>query len=30
VISARLLEGGVSFGLGSTLAFRRDDLNKIG
>jgi len=30
VISARLLESGVSFGLGSTLAFRRDDLNKIG
>lgn len=30
VISARLLEGGVSFGLGSTLAFRRDELNKIG
>ena len=30
VIAARLLEGGLSFGLGSTLAFRRDDLNKIG
>jgi ceramide glucosyltransferase len=29
VIAARLLEGGLSFGLGSTLAFRRDDLNKI-
>jgi len=30
VIAGRLLEGGLSFGLGSTLAFRRDDLNKIG
>ena len=30
VIAARLLEGGLSFGLGSTLAFRREDLNKIG
>jgi ceramide glucosyltransferase len=30
VIAARLLEGGLSFGLGSTLAFRRNDLNKIG
>jgi ceramide glucosyltransferase len=30
VIAARLLEGGLSFGLGSTLAFRRDDLKKIG
>ena len=30
VIAARLLEKGISFGLGSTLAFRRDDLNKIG
>ena len=30
VIAARLLEGGLSFGLGSTLAFRRRDLNEIG
>ena len=30
VIAARLLEGGLAFGLGSTLAFRRDDLNSIG
>jgi ceramide glucosyltransferase len=30
VIAARLLESGLSFGLGSTLAFRRDDLNEIG
>ena len=30
VIAAQLLEGGLSFGLGSTLAFRREDLNKLG
>ena len=30
VLSARLLEGGLSFGLGSTLAFRRRELNRIG
>jgi ceramide glucosyltransferase len=30
VIAARLLEGGLSFGLGSTLAFRRRDLSRIG
>ncbi len=30
VIAARLLEGGLSFGLGSTLAFRRRDLVRIG
>ena len=30
VIAARLLEGGISFGLGSTLAFRRRELNEIG
>ncbi|HTT21069.1 MAG TPA: bacteriohopanetetrol glucosamine biosynthesis glycosyltransferase HpnI [Candidatus Sulfotelmatobacter sp.] len=30
VIAARLLEGGLSFGLGSTLAFRRRELNRIG
>lgn len=30
VLVARLLEGGLRFGLGSTLAFRRDDLEKIG
>ena len=30
VIAARLLEGGLSFGLGSTLAFRRSDLNQTG
>lgn len=30
VLMARLLEGGLSFGLGSTLAFRRRDLNQIG
>jgi len=30
VIAARWLEGGLSFGLGSTLAFRRGDLNQIG
>ena len=30
VIAARLLEGGLSFGLGSTLAFRRKELNEIG
>lgn len=29
VIAARLLEGGLSFGLGSTLAFRRRELNEI-
>ncbi|MGA9527010.1 MAG: bacteriohopanetetrol glucosamine biosynthesis glycosyltransferase HpnI [Terriglobales bacterium] len=30
ILSARLLEGGLHFGLGSTLAFRRDDLASIG
>lgn len=30
VIAARLLERGLSFGLGSTLAFRRKDLSEIG
>ena len=30
VIAARWLEGGLRFGLGSTLAFRRRDLNQIG
>ena len=30
VLSARLLEGGLHFGLGSTLAFRRNDLQSIG
>src|SRR5215471_7859458 len=30
VLSARLLEGGLRFGLGSTLAFRRSDLESIG
>jgi ceramide glucosyltransferase len=30
VLAARLLEGGLSFGLGSTLAFRRADLDRIG
>jgi ceramide glucosyltransferase len=30
VLTARLLEGGIHFGLGSTLAFRRSDLAKIG
>ena len=30
VIAARLLEGGLSFGLGSTLAFRRKELSQIG
>jgi ceramide glucosyltransferase len=30
VLSARFLEGGSHFGLGSTLAFRRSDLNAIG
>lgn len=30
VLVARQLEGGVRFGLGSTLAFRRDDLERIG
>ena len=30
VLVAQLIEGGLSFGLGSTLAFRRRDLNKIG
>jgi ceramide glucosyltransferase len=30
VLSARLLEGGLHFGLGSTLLFRRDDLMAIG
>lgn len=29
VLVARQLEGGLSFGLGSTLAFRRSDLNRI-
>jgi ceramide glucosyltransferase len=30
VLVARLLEGGLRFGLGSTLAFRRTDLQRIG
>jgi ceramide glucosyltransferase len=30
VLAARQLEGGIRFGLGSTLAFRRADLDKIG
>lgn len=30
VLAARQLEGGIRFGLGSTLAFRREDLEKIG
>jgi ceramide glucosyltransferase len=30
VLAARQLEGGISFGLGSTLAFRRRDLETIG
>jgi ceramide glucosyltransferase len=30
VLAAQLIEGGLSFGLGSTLAFRRRDLNRIG
>ncbi|MGA7926436.1 MAG: bacteriohopanetetrol glucosamine biosynthesis glycosyltransferase HpnI [Candidatus Sulfotelmatobacter sp.] len=30
VLAARQLEGGIRFGLGSTLAFRRPDLAKIG
>jgi len=30
VLVARQLEGGLRFGLGSTLAFRRDDLERIG
>ncbi|MGC2770750.1 MAG: glycosyltransferase, partial [Candidatus Sulfotelmatobacter sp.] len=30
VLAARQLEGGVRFGLGSTLAFRREELEKIG
>lgn len=30
VLSARFLENGLRFGLGSTLAFRRQDLNSIG
>ena len=30
VLAAKLIEGGVHFGLGSTLAFRRTDLNAIG
>ncbi len=30
VLAARLLEGGIRFGLGSTLAFRRADLDRIG
>jgi ceramide glucosyltransferase len=30
VLAARKIEGGVRFGLGSTLAFRRADLEKIG
>jgi ceramide glucosyltransferase len=30
VLAARQLEGGIHFGLGSTLAFRRADLEKIG
>jgi ceramide glucosyltransferase len=30
VLAARQLEGGLHFGLGSTLAFRREDLERIG
>jgi ceramide glucosyltransferase len=30
VLAAQLIEGGLSFGLGSTLAFRRRQLNQIG
>jgi ceramide glucosyltransferase len=30
VLAARQLEGGIRFGLGSTLVFRRSDLHKIG
>jgi ceramide glucosyltransferase len=30
VLAAQLIEGGLSFGLGSTLAFRRRSLNQIG
>jgi ceramide glucosyltransferase len=30
VLAARQIEGGIRFGLGSTLAFRRTDLEKIG
>jgi len=30
VLMARMLEGGLSFGLGSTLAFRKRDLERIG
>jgi ceramide glucosyltransferase len=30
VLAARQLEGGIRFGLGSTLAFRRSELEKIG
>src|SRR5271170_1859306 len=30
VLAARQLEGGIRFGLGSTLAFRRNELEKIG
>lgn len=30
VLAARQIEGGIRFGLGSTLAFRRPDLEKIG
>jgi ceramide glucosyltransferase len=30
VLAARLIEGGIHFGLGSTLAFRRPDLEAIG
>jgi ceramide glucosyltransferase len=30
VLAARILEGGIRFGLGSTLAFRRSDLEAIG
>ena len=30
VLAAQLIEGGLSFGLGSTLAFRRRDLSQIG
>lgn len=30
VLAARQLEGGLKFGLGSTMAFRRSDLGKIG
>jgi ceramide glucosyltransferase len=30
VLAAKMLEGGLRFGLGSTMAFRRDDLQRIG